>query len=44
MPYFDVNRVPSGLILTFVDITALSRAEEQRVTLHDQLAAARSGA
>ena len=37
MPYFDVNRVPSGLILTFVDITALSRAEEQRVTLHDQL-------
>lgn len=37
MPYLDVNRVPSGLVLTFVDITALSRAEEQRHRLNNEL-------
>lgn len=39
MPYFDVNRAPSGLVLTFVDITALSRAEEQRSRLNTELEA-----
>ena len=37
MPYFDVNRTPRGLVLTFVEITALSRAEEQRQKLHSEL-------
>lgn len=37
VPYFDVNRNPDGLVLTFVDITSLSRAEEQRQALNAEL-------
>jgi len=37
MPYFDVNKAPSGVVLTFVDITALSRAEDQMATLNTEL-------
>ncbi len=37
VPYFDVNRSPDGLVLTFVDITSLSRTEEQRQALHAEL-------
>lgn len=38
MPYFDVSKAPSGLVLTFVDITALSLAEDQMAALNAELA------
>ena len=38
MPYFDAAKVPSGLVLTFVDITALSRAEALTQRLNTELA------
>jgi two-component system, chemotaxis family, CheB/CheR fusion protein len=37
MPYFDVGKAPSGLVLTFVDITAISVAEERVQTLNVEL-------
>ncbi len=39
MPYFDVSRAPRGLVLTFVDITALSRAEASLIRLNAELEA-----
>lgn len=37
MPYFDIDRNPSGLVLTFVDITELALAEEQKSKLNREL-------
>ncbi len=37
MPYFDIDRNPSGLVLTFVDITELTFSEEQRTKLNHEL-------
>ncbi len=37
MPYYDIDRNPSGLVLTFVDITELALAEEQKTKLNREL-------
>jgi len=37
MPYFDVNKVSNGIVLTFVDITAISLAEKRMTELNTEL-------
>ncbi len=39
MPYFDNDNAPNGLVLTFVDVSALARAEERLRALTAQLEA-----